>query len=945
MRYLTLLASTAVLCSALGAVVTAEELPAKIDDLVTKAATGPLAGPATDSEFLRRATLDLIGTIPSPTEARAFLADASPNKRTELVDRLLADPRYAIHWAEALDVMLMERRPDKHIPRPEWLQYLQTAVLQNRSWGQLAHEILAGESVTPELRPAAKFYLDRDAEPNLVTRDVGRVFLGIDLQCAQCHDHPLVSHYAQSDYYGLYAFVSRTRLFNDEAQKKVFLAEVAEGEADYKSVFTGDASRSRPRLPGSVEVEDVHFRLGDEYTVEPADKMRSVPKRSHRQLLAQTLTSTKHPLFAANFANRMWALLLGRGLVHPVDMHHPQNPATNPELLALLSQEFEQSGYDMKRLLRAIVLSQTYQRSAVSIPDPAPRLAIAAEEVARREAALAALKATAAAANDHRNAAYEAVKTAHAATAEVEKAWQAAVQAAIAARKPVQAAQVELAKTQSTLATKQPIVAALQSAHQKTVEAQALLTGDAEVTQAVTVLQNKLAATTAEVDALQKKVVEQTAAVEAAKPAWVAAVDQAEAKFTELTTAGQPWETAKQQLITARNEAMRADATVAAEESMIQRWKQLSQVQTQRSRIAELQTNQSTAQTAMQSAEAAVTQLTAVVAEKTAAATAASDAVQAATAALAKAEQLVQEQQAVAAPVAQASAQTEAALVKLAGDPELTDIAAKLKARLEPLASAVQQAQQAATEQAGKLEATKAVMVTAQQELAAAQTQLEASKTAAAAAKQAVDQAISEIASAQNSLTTLMGELEEVWSSETAVRGLKPLTPEQLAWATFEATGIMDGQRQVADAEIEKTIPKATADADPAIAAKRAFEVARKVREQMAGNAQVWVTFYGSGAGQPQDQFFATADQALFLGNAGYLRGWIPAVSARATAFLNEPDKLVDELSISILTRPATPAEVEAAKAYLAGRTADAAVAVQELAWAMLASAEFRFHP
>src|SRR5690606_36081406 len=109
---------------------------------------------------------------------------------------------------------------------------------------------------------------------------------GVDLQCAQCHDHPLVDHYAQSDYYGLYAFVNRTVLFNGVDKKQVFLGELAEGNADYQSVFTSDASRSRPRLPGGVELDDTHFSLGDEYAVAPADKVRPVPKQSRRALLA-----------------------------------------------------------------------------------------------------------------------------------------------------------------------------------------------------------------------------------------------------------------------------------------------------------------------------------------------------------------------------------------------------------------------------------------------------------------------------------------------------------------------------------------------------------------------------------------------------------------------------------------------------------------------------------
>src|SRR5690606_7298792 len=131
-------------------------------------------------------------TIPSLDDAREFLADSSPDKRTRWIDRLLDSPAYARHMAQVFDVMLMQRRPDKHVPAPAWQNYLRTSFQENKPYDQLAREILAANSDDPALAPAAKFYLDRDAEPNLLTRDVGRLFLGRDMQCAQCHDHPLI---------------------------------------------------------------------------------------------------------------------------------------------------------------------------------------------------------------------------------------------------------------------------------------------------------------------------------------------------------------------------------------------------------------------------------------------------------------------------------------------------------------------------------------------------------------------------------------------------------------------------------------------------------------------------------------------------------------------------------------------------------------------------------
>jgi hypothetical protein len=202
----------------------------RIDEQIAQAHVGPLSPVASDADFVRRVHLDLIGAIPSAAESRAFLADPAPDKRARLVERLLASSRHAQHLAGVLDVMLMERRADKYVPAAEWQKYLYDSLLANKPWDVLVREILTSDGTDPATRPAAKFVLDREAEPNLLTRDVGRIFFGRDLQCAQCHDHPLVDDYYQADYYALYAFFSRTQLFTFPAgDKKTVLMDNATG--------------------------------------------------------------------------------------------------------------------------------------------------------------------------------------------------------------------------------------------------------------------------------------------------------------------------------------------------------------------------------------------------------------------------------------------------------------------------------------------------------------------------------------------------------------------------------------------------------------------------------------------------------------------------------------------------------------------------------------------
>src|SRR5262249_24382962 len=162
--------------------------------------------PATDAEFLRRVSLDLNGTIPTAAEVRGFLADGSADRREQFVDRLLARPAYARRMAQHLDVTLMDRRKDAKVARDAWEQFLRTSLEQNKPYDQIVREILSADGSDANNRGPAKFYLDRNFESTVVARDIGRLFLGRDLRCAQCHDHPLVDDYKQEHFYGLLAF-------------------------------------------------------------------------------------------------------------------------------------------------------------------------------------------------------------------------------------------------------------------------------------------------------------------------------------------------------------------------------------------------------------------------------------------------------------------------------------------------------------------------------------------------------------------------------------------------------------------------------------------------------------------------------------------------------------------------------------------------------------------
>lgn len=318
---------------------------------------------AGDAAFARRIYLDLTGIIPTAEQARQFIADRSSAKRVRLIDRLLTSPQYARRMQYVFDTMLMERRPGKHIKSDEWRNYLRQSFAKNKPWDQLVTEILTADGADQKTRPAARFLLDREMKTDAMTRDLGRIFLGRDLQCAQCHDHPNIDGYLQRHYHGLSAFLNRSYLFTDPKSKQASIGEKAEGAVKFTSVFTSESDETAPRLLDMPPIEDPPA-AEEPYTVKPDKKARSVPVYSRRLQLAVAMTDPANLAFRRNIANRLWALMMGRGIVEPLDMWHVENPPSHPALLNLLADALADNDYDIKYLLREIALTRTYQRSS-----------------------------------------------------------------------------------------------------------------------------------------------------------------------------------------------------------------------------------------------------------------------------------------------------------------------------------------------------------------------------------------------------------------------------------------------------------------------------------------------------------------------------------------------------------------------------------------------------
>lgn len=953
-RFLAAVAGIGILTwgSLLFAQAPAAPLHTRIDDLVAQGHVGPLAPPASDAEFARRVYLDLTGMVPSSAELTAFISDAPADKRTKLIDQLLASPHYARHMASVFDVMWMERRPDQHVTAAQWQQYLLDSFAANKPYDQLAREVLSADGTDAPLRGAAKFFLDREAEPNVLTRDIGRIFFGRDYQCNQCHNHPLIDDYLQPDYYGLFAFVSRTQIFTgkDKKDKKdAVLMDKADGEVSYQSVFDPTAKGvTLPRVPGGKQVEDPKFNPGEEYTVAPAKDVRHVPKYSRRaQLAAQLVGGTNKP-FNRNIANRLWGQMLGRALVEPVEFDHAANPPTNPQLLELLAGEFAAMKCDIKAFLREIALSQTYQRAMDLPPDlaaqaPAAQARLAAlEEEQKKLAAAVVESSTAATKIDGELAA--ARKSIPTITEESTKVAAPLLEA----KKVSDAAAKALADANAAVPPKQDILKALSEAAAKAKEAAAKLPAEKDLADAAAKFQARADQVTGEVAALAKVVEQKTAEAKTAADKFVA-LQQAVTDVSIRLDAARKQVIALEEQHDAAMTKYRLDlATRKLAERKIATAKELTQYAALVGAAQASKTNIDKLAADIAAAKGTAARLVSELPALQAAQTVAQKTNDESAAMVAAAKQALDGKQAAMKEFVEVLAKANAASAKLPQDAELAATVQKLKTRGDQLTAEAAEAQKVVT---AKDEAAKAAAA----QLVAAAALVIANTTQGAALAQQIPALEAQQAPAAEkakadaaALETLAKKLPDELAADYAVRPLKQLSPEQLVWSVLQVTGVYRENVIAATAELDKAKPLTDADkADPAKLAERQRELEKAVYARLAPNINTFVQLFGNSAAAPQSDFFATVDQALFLANGGVVKGWLAPSGENLTArLLALPDNktLAEELYLSVLSRKPTDAEIAQVNQYLASRPNDKPVAVQEMAWGLISSTEFRFN-
>jgi hypothetical protein len=331
------------------------------------------SAPADDATFLRRLTLDLWGVLPTPADLNSFAKDSAPDKRARQIDRMLEDPRFAERFAIVwTNVLLSEAKPRDGVDRASFRSWLKQRLVERAPWDAITREIISGsgtnspggriqeraiaahapvaEPYAAEVHGHVNYLLQFKNGVENLTGKTSRAFLGIQIQCAQCHDHKTEA-WTMDQFRGLAATFIQTRGVPVEKREQ--------GEMRVLEVKDTPRAKLGPKATeGMRAIVDVPPKALD------GTSLAGEKGQSRRKALADWMTAKNNPTFAKAFVNRTWAQLLGTGFVEPVDDFRPGNKPVLPELLDDLSQGFVAANYDIRGLYRKICLSEAYQRGA-----------------------------------------------------------------------------------------------------------------------------------------------------------------------------------------------------------------------------------------------------------------------------------------------------------------------------------------------------------------------------------------------------------------------------------------------------------------------------------------------------------------------------------------------------------------------------------------------------
>ena len=919
----------------------------KIDATIDSVQIGPHSAVSSDEEFCRRIHLDLIGRIPSAEETKSFVDETSDGKRMSLVDRLLKSDECDRFLAETFDIMLMERRKDQHVTSLEWRTFLTESFAANKPYNQLAREILSADGSDGKMRPAAKFYLDRQMESHSVTQDVSRMFLGRDIECAQCHDHPLYGDYMQSEYYGIFSLVNRSYLFTDDKAKKSYLGEKAEGEAEYSSVFEPDAVKvvALPKVVGGLALdrEPIH-RDDDAYKVKPAKGVRSVPRFSRRESLARFVTDDSNIAFRQNIANRLWAHMMGRGLVEPVDLHQSDNQPSNSTLLSLLADAFLSVNYDTKEMLRQIAFSKTYQRT---IDIPAPIF-----DAASIRAALDDCKA----AHDEQELVCDSL------VLEVDGASEMLDQR----RQKVRANVDEVEKLKKQIAEHQK---AVESHKKKIVDIQkqhdvksklfdSINSSLEQAKKAQKDLKNDkgLAKALKQIEGNSQEVANQVAALAKRLKAEKAKADETSAKIKPLKLSVEKLNTDRTfladkvaesrgvhrffskklnaQMVTLQDLQRR----ISTMEQSIEFHDFGKQYQLGREQLVALQERVASQSKDLQIRRELVADLESQLVTKESNDKTLSESLRSVT----------EQDRSVAALVdtlEEAVNQTESAIAQLAGDEGLNSAVETIRRRLQVAIDEHSGLKTNMKQILGERDSNSKAIESLTKRLSEATTQFREASKELERLESKIQAKQEEVQLAESRRDLAFDEMTNGWTNRFAVRPLAPLRPEQLARSVVIALGMDHRFRQEAESEWQnKNKEKKPEEID---ADKKRAEINTLFEKRVKNTEDLFVRLFAAAPGSPQDVFQSSVDQALFLGNDNKVKGWLSARDGSLVKRLrNEKDsgQFAKTLYLSVLSRHPSDMEKRDVTEYLAARPKERNSAIDELVWGLITSLEFRFN-
>ena len=932
----------------------------QIDNIIADSHIGELAEKTNDYDFLRRVYLNLVGRIPTSDELQEFVNDQATNKRVAAIDQLIQSNDFDEYMVRTLDVMFMERRGGSRITQDEWTKFLTDAVVDHWSFDRIAQELLLADG-TGSRRGAVKFLVQRQVEPNAITRDIGRIFFGRDLQCAQCHDHPNIIDYEQSEYYGIYAFVSRSYLFEDPTDnKKSYVGEKADGDTEFQSVFFPEdgSSPAVPNLLGGLTLDIDPGDVEDGYVDEPTNDTRGIPKFSRRTHLARLVTHPLNAQFAQNAVNRFWAHMMGRGLVHPLDFHHSDNPPTHPALLQLLADEFVRMDFDYRQLLREIALSDVYQRS-IEFPRNLASLEQLEQQASRWQQELDASEEIA---SEDSRIFRKQLEQRRVQLVAVDKQIANATKQLKSLQDEEKKKQGGLAAAQKKLKTHQNQLAALKATEASLKKATAAFPKDksfqslaAKLPNRIVGLEKSVSAAKEEIKQHQKQVAEQKTRIHNSE---IAIVDLRNRRLgvadmvSEARGAVSVFQLRNRKRQSERDELEQRLASLASWRSLFDlRAEQTALIQ----RCEKLKNANVSLDDEQDGLQSQLVSLAKELGELEVSISTHEQRLEATKSSLKKMREGLSGLQLVVEDLNASEAQADSV-----GGPDADGEASNglalslLQKKQQQLADNVQQLEGKRRERSSTVAKLRTKLSSLYQSDRKMRVRLKAIATERADAKRLAAKLENQIAEIGNNLQMAEAKLRDSKERRYAVRTLSPLTPEQLSGATIAALGLRDRYVIEAKQQQQKELEKRKAEAkdakktsDELSAEQKQVELDQFVKNRLDGVTSTYVSMFAAPGGAPQDVFAATADQALFLANDSRVQNWLSPSKGTLLHRLQaakDNKQVANQLYLAILSRPPSAEEQNEFDEYLNQRPSERNKALREVAWGLLSSLEFRFN-